>query len=70
MDKTNAATKAAFGDGIENMLSVVYLATSPEHQGKGYGTTLVAAANAEVKSPPTISVSTLTLNLVDAFGIV
>ena len=50
MDKVDAATKAAFGDNIEHMLQVVNLATAPEHQGKGYGTALMATANTEVRS--------------------
>ena len=50
MDKVDAATKAAFGDDIEHMLQVVNLATAPEHQGKGYGTALMATANTEVRS--------------------
>lgn len=49
MNKLDAATKSAFGDDMENMLNVVYLATSPEHQGHGYGSALMTAANAEVR---------------------
>ena len=48
-DKVDAATKAAFGDDTVHMLQVVNLATAQEHQGKGYGTALMATANAEVR---------------------
>lgn len=53
----DAATKSVFGDDIENMLRLVYLATSPLHQGHGYGTALVEAVNAEVRSSTAVVVA-------------
>ena len=50
MDKLGSATREAFGGDADKMMRVRELAVAPEHQGKGYGSALIAAANKEVAS--------------------
>ena len=50
MDKLGAATRESFGGDIDKMMRIRELAAAPEHQGKGYGSALIATANREVTS--------------------
>ncbi|TFY54738.1 hypothetical protein EVJ58_g8681 [Rhodofomes roseus] len=47
MSKQDAAIKSALGDKIQGMFAVEGLATHPNKQGRGYGSALMAAANAK-----------------------
>ncbi|KAH9922653.1 uncharacterized protein B0H18DRAFT_879192, partial [Fomitopsis serialis] len=43
----SGAIKEAFGDRLEHMLQMAGLVTRPDKQGRGYGTALMAVANAK-----------------------
>lgn len=46
-EKSEAATKAAFGDRIHEMFCVETLTTTEKKEGRGYGTALVASVTAK-----------------------
>lgn len=50
MDKLGTATRETFGGDVDKMMRIRELAAAPEHQGKGYGSALIATANREVTS--------------------